>query len=98
MYKLLSATYKEFLLLKRDLGGLAILFIMPLVLVVTVTLIQDSSFKQINNVKIPILFVDNDKAEVSKQIIDNLKQSKSFELVTSINHKEINETQANNLS
>jgi len=97
VYKLLSATYKEFLLLKRDLGGLAILFIMPLVLVVTVTLIQDSSFKQLNNVKIPILFVDNDQAEISKSIIDNLKKSKSFELVTSIDQKTLTEQQASNL-
>ena len=97
MYKLLSATYKEFLLLKRDLGGLAILFIMPLVLVITVTLIQDSSFKQINNVKIPVLFVDNDKDAISKSIIDNLKESKSFELVTKIDKQELDEATANNL-
>ncbi len=97
MYKLWQATYKEILLLKRDLGGLAILFIMPLVLVVTVTLIQDSSFKQINDNKIPILFVDNDNGEVSKSIVTNLKKSSAFEIVSQINGENINETQANQL-
>lgn len=97
MYKLWQATYKEFLLLKRDLGGLAILFIMPLVLVVTVTLIQETSFKQISENKIPILFVDNDDDEVSKSIITNLKKSSAFEIITQIDGSIIDETQANKL-
>jgi len=82
MRKLLMSAYKEMLLLLRDLGGLAILFIMPLVLIITVTLIQDSSFKIVNNVKIPILFVDNDKGDLSKTIHDNLQESDIFEIVT----------------
>ncbi len=97
MYKLWQATYKEFLLLKRDLGGLAVLFIMPLVLVITVTLIQDSSFKHINKNKIPILFVDNDNDEVSKSIVSNLKKSSAFKIVSQIDGKNINEIQANKL-
>jgi len=82
MRKLVMSTYKEMLLLLRDLGGLAILFVMPLVLIITVTLIQDSSFKIVNNVKIPILFVDNDKGDLSKTIHDNLKEGDIFEIVT----------------
>lgn len=97
MYKLLIATYKEFLLLKRDLGGLAILFIMPLILVVAVTLIQDSSFKQLNNVKIPILFIDNDNDAISKSIIKNLKNSKSFDVSSKIEGENVDETVAKNL-
>ena len=54
------------LLLIRDIGGIAILFVMPLVLVVTITLIQDSTFKTINDTKIPVLVVDNDKGTVAK--------------------------------
>ena len=58
MYKLGIAIYKEFLLLKRDIGGLVILFLMPLVLVITVTLIQNSSFVKDDNVKVPIILID----------------------------------------
>ncbi|MCF6346959.1 MAG: ABC transporter permease [Flavobacteriaceae bacterium] len=82
MRKLLMSAYKEMLLLVRDLGGLAILFVMPLVLIITVTLIQDSSFKIMNNVKIPILFVDNDKGDLSKTIQNNLEESDIFEIIT----------------
>jgi ABC-2 type transport system permease protein len=82
---------KEFLLLKRDLGGLIILFIMPLVLVITVTLIQDSTFKTISDNKIPILLVDKDQGSVSKTVFDNLEKSQLFSVVTQIDNKPITE-------
>lgn len=81
MYKLWQSVKKEMLLLSRDWGGLVILFVMPLVLVITVTLIQDSSFKAVST-RIEIAFVDNDKGEISKTIIDNLSKSESFVLVS----------------
>lgn len=82
VYKLWRAIWKEILLLKRDIGGIVIIFLMPLVLIITITLIQDSTFKNLEGSKIPIILVDNDKAEVSKTIIDGLKESKTFELIT----------------
>ncbi|NQY30072.1 MAG: ABC transporter permease [Flavobacteriaceae bacterium] len=81
MHKLLASTYKEFLLLTRDIGGIAILFIMPLVLIVTITLIQDSTFKTVNESKIPILLVDNDKGTISETILKGLQESNSFEVI-----------------
>ncbi|MFH6965940.1 ABC transporter permease [Flavobacterium sp. FlaQc-28] len=91
MYKIWMSVVKEFLLLKRDLGGLIILFIMPLVLVITVTLIQDSTFKKVSDSKIPILLVDNDKGSVSKTVYDNLEKSDLFSVVTQIDNKTITE-------
>lgn len=81
MYKLWASTYKEFLLLTRDIGGIAILFIMPLVLIVTITLIQDSTFKTVIESKIPILLVDNDKGTISETIFKGLQESNSFEVI-----------------
>ncbi len=97
MYKLLQSTYKEFLLLIRDIGGLVILFIMPLVLVITVTLIQESTSQHIFNSKIKILLIDNDVDKLSQTIISNLNDSNSFEIVTKIEGKQITEEQVNNL-
>jgi len=82
MHKLWMSIKKEVLLLKRDFGGLVILFVMPLVLIITITLIQDSTFKTVNDSKIPILLVDNDKGDVSKVISQNLNESNSFEIVS----------------
>lgn len=81
MHKLLASAYKEFLLLTRDVGGISILFIMPLVLIVTITLIQDSSFQSISESKIPILLVDNDKGSVSETIVKGLNDSNIFEVI-----------------
>lgn len=92
MRKLWASAYKEFLLLTRDIGGIAILFIMPLVLIVTITLIQDSSFKTIENIDIPILVVDNDQGDVSKTILDGLKESDAFEI-----HSKTSEDEAKDL-
>ena len=82
MHKLLASIKKECLLLVRDIGGIAILFIMPLVLVVTITLIQDSTFKTVSDTKVPVLLVNKDDGSVSKNIIDQLTNSDSFELIT----------------
>lgn len=81
MRKLLASTYKEFLLLIRDIGGIAILFVMPLVLIITITLIQDSTFKTVTDAKIPILVVNNDTGSVSKVILKGLHDSGSFEIL-----------------
>ncbi|MEM9142503.1 MAG: ABC transporter permease [Bacteroidota bacterium] len=80
MRKLLASTHKELLLLTRDLGGLAVLFLMPLALVIVITLIQDGTFKTIKQHKIPILVVDGDGEEVSQSILETLKESDMFAL------------------
>lgn len=80
MHKLLASAYKEFLLLTRDLGGLAILFVMPLVLIITITIIQEGTFKSLNNTKIPILVVDYDSGKISKNIIEGLTNAATFDV------------------
>ena len=85
------SVYKEFLLLKRDMGGVVTLFLMPLVLIITVTLIQDSTFKTKDDSKIPILLVDYDNGSVSKTVFDNLQKSNVFSVVTTIDNRPITE-------
>lgn len=87
LYKLWRSFIKEIKLLKRDSGGIVIIFLMPLLLIITITLIQDSTFKNLEGSKIPIIFIDNDKSEVSKVIKKELETSKTFELVTDYNEK-----------
>ncbi|MEZ4916194.1 MAG: ABC transporter permease [Chitinophagales bacterium] len=89
--------YKEFLLLKRDFGGLIILFVMPLILVITITLIQDSTFKQKEDKKISVLMVDLDKSTLSKRIIQNIKEDKAFEIIDTLHKENITENEAKDL-
>ena len=91
MYKLWMSIYKEILLLKRDAGGLVILFVMPLVLIITITLIQDSTFKTATETKIPVLLVDKDNGDVSKLVQENLGKSNAFTVITQNEGKPIDE-------
>ncbi len=91
MHKLRASIYKEFILLIRDIGGLAILFIMPILLVIVITLVQDSTFKTIKDTKIPILVVDNDKGEVSQHILESLNSSNSLEVLQKDSEEEATE-------
>ncbi|HUH47885.1 MAG TPA: ABC transporter permease [Arenibacter sp.] len=79
------------MLLIRDAGGLAILFIMPLVLVITVTLIQDGTFRSISDTKIPILWVDMDRDKVSRSIYGGLEGSNAFTLIDKTSEEEARE-------
>lgn len=92
--KLYRSIQKEFLLLRRDLGGVIILFVMPLVLIITVTLIQDSTFKKVSDSKIPILLVDNDNGKVSQSVKENLQTADAFSVETKIDGKNITEIEA----
>ncbi|RXR31601.1 ABC transporter permease [Flavobacterium piscinae] len=85
------SVYKETLLLKRDFGGLVILFVMPLILIITITLIQDGTYKSMSDVKIPILLVDNDNDTISKTVRKNLNESGSFEVLSQLKGKNITE-------
>ncbi|MBL0330272.1 MAG: ABC transporter permease [Bacteroidetes bacterium] len=75
MIKLLAAIKKEALILLRDRVGLAVLFIMPMILIFVMTLIQDSAFKSLNERGIPILFVDEDKDTLGVSIEQGLRNS-----------------------
>jgi ABC-2 type transport system permease protein len=85
LYKCLQSIRKEFILQLRDLGGLIILFIMPLILIVTIALIQDNTFRTENESEIPVLFIDNDQGKISENIQNQISENHVFQLITSIN-------------
>lgn len=75
MNKLIAAIKKEALILLRDRVGLAVLFLMPMILIFVMTLIQDSAFKSLNERGIPIIFVDNDKDSLGVSVEQGLRNS-----------------------
>lgn len=91
-HKLKSSVLKEILLQKRDFGGLIILFVMPLVLIITITLIQDSTFRSVSDTSIPILLVDNDGGDISETVKSQLSDSNSFEIISEENGNPITES------
>lgn len=90
MHKLLISIKKEIWLLIRDWGGLAILFIMPTILLITITIIQESTFKAVGEGKISILFVDEDKGMIAEEIEKRTQGSQQLELITHFEKQEVN--------
>jgi len=82
--RLFASIHKEFLLLVRDRAGLALMFLMPLALVIVITIIQDNTFKIVNNSKISLILVNNDQGDIGKTIEKSLEESKSFSINRSI--------------
>src|SRR5690606_39779904 len=75
MHKFLAIIKKETIMLLRDKIGLSILFIMPIVLIVVMTLIQDSAFHTISEKGVPLIFVDNDQDSLGSSIRNGLMHS-----------------------
>ena len=92
--KFYAAVKKELLILIRDKVGLSILFIMPMVLVLVMTLIQDSAFRSVNERGIPIVFVNYDNDSLGIYIYKGLKNSSLCSLTDSINSEPATETSA----
>jgi ABC-2 type transport system permease protein len=80
MFKLFSSLRKEFLLLINDKIGLALLFLMPLLLVFIITIIQDSAYKMVNENQIPLLVVNHDEGLEGKKLVALLDSSGLFKV------------------
>lgn len=89
--QLLTCIKKEILLLIRDIGGLVILFIMPLILVVTVTKIQKSTYDSFAEASIPVLFIDNDQDSISAIVKKHISHSGNLKIVTELKGKKLTE-------
>ncbi len=87
MKKLTASLIKEALLLWRDKGGLAMLFVMPMTLILIMTLLQDSGFKELQEKSIPILFINHDEGSFGKTLGNNLDSVHFFDINKTLNGK-----------
>ncbi|MFN3405232.1 MAG: ABC transporter permease [Cytophagaceae bacterium] len=71
---------KEMLLLLRDKAGLAILFIMPLSLIILMALIQDAPFKDYQQAELSVLLIDEDQDTLSAAVEKSLVSGKMFKV------------------
>lgn len=79
--KILATVYKEFLLLLRDPGGMALIFLMPLALVLVMALVQDAPFRDYQEIKIDVLFVDYDQDSLSGKVRQAFADAQNVNLV-----------------
>jgi len=79
--KVLATIYKEFLTLVRDPGGMAMIFLMPVVLVTVMSLVQDAPFRDYTQFRFDILCVNDDNDSLGTWVEHSLTSSGSFNLV-----------------
>ncbi|MEI8006526.1 MAG: ABC transporter permease [Bacteroidota bacterium] len=91
MFKFFSACRKESLILVRDLAGLIMLFLMPMIMVTILALVQEQGWSSLSrDPSIPVLLVDEDQDTLGAKIQEGLKGSNVFKIYTSIDGKPVN--------
>jgi ABC-2 type transport system permease protein len=91
MHKFFASIVKEFLILLRDYAGIATLFIMPAAMIIVITLVQDSAFKNYRETKIPIIIVNNDNDTLGDAIEKGLIESAFFDIARQYEGKALDE-------
>ena len=91
---LLANIKKELLLLSRDRVSLLVLFIMPMVLVLILSLIQDDLFRATGGAATTALFVNLDDGELGTELEKSLQEKGALELIKSFSGREIDSTAA----
>jgi len=73
MNRIYGELVKNLLLLWRDRAGLLILFLMPALLVVIITLVQNNVYKLMGESAAKVLLVDEDGGELGREIVAKMK-------------------------
>ena len=69
MYKLRVTILKDIRILLRDKVGISMMFVMPIILVIVVTSIQNSTFQLVDKNRLPIIINNSDTGQAAKQLI-----------------------------
>jgi len=80
MNRFFSTLQKEFILLLRDLPGLAIMFLMPVAMITIMALIEDGPFREYQEIKIPMVLMNKDTGSIGRMIKKELNESGIFNI------------------
>ncbi len=82
MRKLLAVVWKELLLLLRDRGGVAILFVMPTAMVMITTLVQEDALRAVRGGRTTVLVAVTAGDSFGDAVSRGLDGSGAFTVVT----------------
>lgn len=80
MYKLWATIKKDWRIMVRDKVGLILMFIMPILLAIVITTVQNSTFELVNDKKVPLLFLNRDAGPVGQELESSLVKGGMFTL------------------
>lgn len=71
-------------ILFRDKVGLLLMFLMPIILAVVITAIQNSTFELVNDNKIPLIVLNRDTGEAGRQLLASINDAGIFKVMQSV--------------
>ncbi len=80
MYKLRATIIKDIQILIRDKVGLTLMFVMPIVLAIVITAIQNSTFELVNDHKVALLLCNRDSGQAGRQLVKAVEKIGMFEV------------------
>ena len=89
MKEFFATLYKEFLIFSRDRAGLGIVFLMPMVLVLVVSLVQEGTWIAVTAQNMEVLVVDDDGESLGKAVVQGLADSGLCRIVTELSGKPV---------
>ncbi len=88
---------KDLLVMSRDRAGLVVLFFMPAVLVLVVSLVQNNILETTGACGLRVLFVDGDGGDLADKVRERLGAVEALTLVESVDSRPLNEATARRL-
>ena len=88
--KIKALLYKDFLLLIRDRAGLALMFLMPLALVMLMAYLQDSVLSTTES-RVPLLLLNADRDSLGNAVEKNILEANIFDAHTKIGNDSLTE-------
>jgi ABC-2 type transport system permease protein len=78
MFRLWATIVKDIRILTRDKVGLTLMFVMPILLAIVITAIQNSTFELVNDNKVPLLLCNRDTGDASRQLVQAIEKIGMF--------------------
>ena len=97
MTRLFASFYKELLLVVRDYTGLAMLFIMPLFLILVMAVIMDAPFRDYQESGIELILLNEDKDTLGNIIERGLIDSEIFSVIKKVGPDNLDRSSVKNL-
>ncbi|MBA3827390.1 MAG: ABC transporter permease [Taibaiella sp.] len=97
MKKILATIAKEWLLMRRDIAGMMLIFTMPALLVIVMSLTEEGPFKDYQDMRFDLLLADNDAGSLAQGITNGLRASKNFHIIDSLDGKPLTEAKLKDL-
>jgi len=89
--KIKALLYKDLLLLIRDKAGLALMFAMPLALVMLMAYLQDNTFNTITESRVPLLLLNADRDTLGNAVEQKIIATNIFDIHTQTGNDSLTE-------